>query len=164
MSSSRNISQASAQGESESLSLTEAAQFLLNECRMVLPGIQSLFGFQLIAVFNTGFHERLTVNEQHLHLVAIGLIAIAVAFIMTPAAYHRQAGARQISEGFIRICTRLLLCSMIPLAFGICIDFYLVARVLLDGPVVPYLATALFAVFVGMWFILPRVLLAPRGR
>jgi DMSO reductase anchor subunit len=149
-------------GETEPLSLTNAAQFLLNECRMVLPGIQSLFGFQLIAVFNSGFHERLTVTQQHLHLVAIGLIAIAVAFIMTPAAYHRQAGSRQISDAFITLCTRLLLWSMIPLALGICIDFYLVARVLLDAPVVPYLACALFAVFVGMWFVLPRVLLARR--
>jgi hypothetical protein len=149
-------------GETEALSLTDAAEFLLNECRMVLPGIQSLFGFQLIAVFNSGFHERLTVTQQHLHLVAIGLIAIAVALIMTPAAYHRQAGARQISDAFIALSTRVLLWSMIPLALGICIDFYLVARVLLDGPVVPYLATGLFAVFVGMWFVLPRVLLARR--
>jgi len=28
---------------------------LLEECRMVLPGIQALFGFQLIAVFNQPF-------------------------------------------------------------------------------------------------------------
>jgi hypothetical protein len=32
------------------LSLSEASSQLLNECRMVLPGIQTLLGFQLIAV------------------------------------------------------------------------------------------------------------------
>ena len=40
----------------EELTLSEAAKYLLDECRMVLPGIQALFGFQLIAVFNSAFH------------------------------------------------------------------------------------------------------------
>jgi hypothetical protein len=43
----------------EHLPLSKAAQLLLEECRMVLPGIQALFGFQLIAVFNARFAERL---------------------------------------------------------------------------------------------------------
>ncbi|MDQ2943358.1 MAG: hypothetical protein M3R21_06785 [Candidatus Dormibacteraeota bacterium] len=41
---------------------------LLNEGRMVLPGIQALFGFQLIAVFNQTFSQRLSPAEQYLHL------------------------------------------------------------------------------------------------
>jgi hypothetical protein len=145
-------------GQTEELPLDKAAEFLLNECRMVLPGIQSLFGFQLIAVFSSGFSQKLSIPEQHLHLIAVALIAIAVALIMTPAAYHRQAGAREVSETLIRISSRLLLCSMIPLALSVCIEFYLVAHVLLGGPIVPWLATALFAVFVVLWFIVPRVL------
>jgi len=39
-------------GEKEELPLRLAAEYLIEECRMVLPGIQALFGFQLIAVFN----------------------------------------------------------------------------------------------------------------
>ena len=35
---------------------------------MVLPGIQALFGFQLMAVFSPGFWERLDSSEQRLHL------------------------------------------------------------------------------------------------
>ena len=38
---------------------SEEASYLLDECRMVLPGIQALFGFQLVAVFNRTFWERL---------------------------------------------------------------------------------------------------------
>ncbi len=30
---------------------------------MVLPGIQALFGFQLMVVFNPGFREHLTLSE-----------------------------------------------------------------------------------------------------
>src|SRR5213078_3805203 len=44
----------------EVLPLSEAVTHLLEECRMVLPGIQALFGFQLIAVFNSTFRESLS--------------------------------------------------------------------------------------------------------
>jgi len=37
---------------------------------MVLPGIQALFGFQLIAVFSDGFANKLTRAEQRLHFFA----------------------------------------------------------------------------------------------
>ena len=141
----------------EELPLAKAAQYLLEECRTVLPGIQALFGFQLIAVFNPGFAQKLSPAEQHLHLVAIALIAVAVALIMTPAAYHRQTGPREVTETFIRVSTRLLLWSMVPLAVGICIEFYLVAHIVLSGILVPLLAVALLAVFVACWFVLPRV-------
>lgn len=44
----------------EKISLSEAVTHLLEECRMVLPGIQALFGFQLIVVFNPTFYEKLS--------------------------------------------------------------------------------------------------------
>ena len=141
----------------EELPLSKAAQYLLEECRTVLPGIQALFGFQLIAIFSPGFAQKLSLVEQHLHLAAIALIAVAVALIMTPAAYHRQTGPREVTETFIRISTRLLLWSMLPLAVGICVEFYLVAHIVLTGILVPLLAVALFAVFVACWFVLPRM-------
>src|SRR5829696_7509440 len=100
---------------SESLTLDQAATHLLEECRMVLPGIQALFGFQLIAVFNTTFHERLTLGEQRLHLVAILSVVIAVGLVMAPAAIHRQA-PRTVSDRFIRVSSRLVMGSMVPLA------------------------------------------------
>jgi len=142
----------------EILSLVDAAQFLLEECRMVLPGIQALFGFQLIAVFNSSFAEKLTRGEQRLHLIALGLIALAVAIIMTPAAAHRQISAQTMTRAFITAATRLLLWSMIPLALGICLDFFIVGRLILGrGPLVTVLASVLFTAFMGLWFVVPRV-------
>ena len=46
-------------GRREEISLDTAASHLIEECRMVIPGIQALFGFQLIAVFNDGFDHKL---------------------------------------------------------------------------------------------------------
>ena len=139
----------------QQLSLDKAVEYLLEECRIVLPGIQVLFGFQLATVFTIRFVQDLSVGEQRLHLLAIARVAIAIALIMTPAAYHRQAEPRHASARFIRISTRLLLASMPPLAIAICLDFYLVARLVLHSSWVAWISAALFAVFVALWFVLP---------
>jgi hypothetical protein len=140
----------------ERMPLALAVQLLLEECRMVLPGIQALFGFQLIAVFNNRFSELLTKEEQVLHVMATGLVAIAVALIMTPAAFHRQTSPQHASDAFIRISTRLVLWSMLPLAVSLCLEFYLVGRIILGGMLAPILAVVVFAVYVVLWFVLPR--------
>lgn len=124
---------------------------------MVLPGIQALFGFQLIAVFSPEFGQKLGHAEQCAHLVAIGLVAVAIATIMTPVALHRQAGARVVTSRFVRLSTRLLSWSMFPLAVSICIDFYLIAHVIIGGAIVALLAVALFGLFILLWLILPRL-------
>src|SRR5215211_2840406 len=95
--------------------LNELVSHLLDECRMVLPGVQALFGFQLIAVFNEGFDNKLTEHEQWIHLLALALVAISGALVMTPAAYHRQAEPMQVSKRFVTIASRLLLMAMITL-------------------------------------------------
>jgi predicted metal-binding membrane protein len=141
----------------EELSLSEAAKHLLDECRMVLPGIQALFGFQLIAVFSAGFSEKLSNAGQRLHWVAIALMAIAVALIMTPAAFHRQRGGRHVDETFLHVSGRLLLWSMLPLALAICLDFYLIGTVILPGSVPEISAVSLFVLFITLWFGLPRL-------
>jgi hypothetical protein len=144
--------------EKETLPLSEAVTLLLEECRMVLPGIQALFGFQLIAVFNSTFSEKLSSTEQCLHLAAIGLVAIAVALVMAPAALHRQTSPLAASQNFIKIASRLLLLSMFPLMLGISLDFYLIARLVLNDTVISLLlAMLLLSLFATLWFLLPRL-------
>ncbi len=141
----------------EELPLSKAALYLLEECRMVLPGIQALFGFQLIAVFNSTFSQKLSVVEQRMHLVALGLVAIAAALIMTPAAIHRHIGAREVTDRFIGISTRLLVISMYPLAVGISTDFYLIARIILESSQIAFiLSFLLLLTFSMLWFVFPR--------
>jgi hypothetical protein len=141
----------------QELKLSEAGQMLLDECRMILPGIQAIFGFQLIAVFNNRFKEDLGPFEQELHMLALALVALAAAIIMTPAAYHRQHEQRHISSAFIRLSSRLLLASMLPLAAGLAIDFYLIARMILGaGGHAPLVAGAVFTVLAFLWFVFPH--------
>jgi hypothetical protein len=141
----------------EELKLGDAVSALLNECRMILPGVQTLFGFQLIAVYQPPFFEMLTPREQHLHLFALGLIALSAALIMAPAAYHRQTAPRQASEGFIRLASWFLLIALVPLVLGISIDFYLVARLVrVDRALSILLAILLGLMFVVAWYVLPH--------
>ena len=140
----------------ERIPLTKAVEYLLEECRMVLPGIQALFGFQLIVVFSSTFTERLSPGEQRIHVAAIVLIVVAIALIMTPAAYHRQRGAREITESFVTLSSRLLLMAMAPLALGICLDSYLVVRVIVGRGVGAVVAAGLLSLFALSWGLLPR--------
>jgi hypothetical protein len=122
---------------------------------MVLPGLQALFGFQLIAVFNQTFWDRLTHTQQILHFVALSIVAIAIALVMTPAAYHRQAERETVSHGFVRLASRLLLWSMFPLLTGISLDFYLIALLIFKNTEVSLaLAAVLSLTFFVLWFVL----------
>jgi hypothetical protein len=139
-------------------SLEQEATFILEESRMVLPGIQALFGFQLIAVFNQGFAEKLAPFEQNLHLLAFALVAIATALIITPAAYHRQAEREQVSEYFVRLASRLLTIALLFLLAGTSLDAFLVARIVTGlAGISAAIAAALALVFFGLWFAFPRI-------
>jgi Family of unknown function (DUF6328) len=139
-------------------SLSYSVTHMLEECRMVLPGIQALFGFQLIAVFNSTFWARLDQFEQLIHYFAISLVALSVALVMTPAAYHRQTVPMTVSKRFLTISSRLLFWSMYPLMGGILLDFYLVGSLVLPGRLFSVLATfCLFCVFTVLWILLPRM-------
>jgi hypothetical protein len=144
-------------GRKEEVKLDSAASHLLEECRMVLPGIQALFGFQLIAVFNQGFDEKLSSGEQHLHFAALFLVALSAGLVMAPAAIHRQSQQRYVSERFIWLSSLLVLASMFPLALGLSIDVYLIGRVVFGAPAAGLaFAAILFAVLMILWMVLPR--------
>jgi hypothetical protein len=142
--------------QEESISLESATTYILEECRMVLPGIQALFGFQLIAVFSEGFQNNLSSGKQLLHLAAIVLVTVAIALVMAPAALHRQSQRQAVSKRFIELSSALLLAGMYPLAIGLVLDVYLITGVIagneLSGLVV---ALGLLAVFGALWLWLP---------
>ena len=141
------------------LSLAKAVSYLLEECRIVLPGIQVLFGFQLIVVFSTRFATALTPHEQRLHLLATALVAVATALdhgagrlppAERAAADQPVASARVHPACCSRACRRW--------RSRISLDFYLVARVVmgdsrrrLDG------AGCCWRCSSALWLVLPQV-------
>jgi len=143
--------------KSRPASLEEETRTVIEEARMVLPGIQAVFGFQLIAVFNNGFHS-LTPPEQLMHLSALILIMIAIALIMTPASYHRIAEKGTVSRRFVEIASRLLTLAMFPLMLGMTADLFLVTRLVLNNVALSIaIAVVLVFVFFGLWYLFPWI-------
>jgi uncharacterized membrane protein len=135
--------------------LDRAASFVLDEARIILPGIQALFGFQLIAIFNVGF-GRLSPFDQHLHLASLVLVAIAVALVMTPAAYHRRSKRAHVSGYFVDAASFLLTLALFFLMIGTAIDAYVVAYVVVEDRWLSLaIAITLFLIFGGLWFVYP---------
>jgi uncharacterized membrane protein YdcZ (DUF606 family) len=143
----------------------DALSQTLDEARMVLPGVQALFGFQLIAVFSDGFGRLLSQAEQSLHLAAIALVTIAIALVMTPAAYHRQVDPRRATPALIRLASGFVSGGMLPLAAAISIDLDLVSRVITESVwIAAAIGGAAFVLFLALWFAFPRWRKAhPRG-
>ncbi len=139
-------------------SLAEEVDHIIEESRMVLPGIQTLFGFQLIVVFNQRFAERLPSLGQVLHLAALVLVALAIGLIMAPAAYHREAERGTISRYLANYASRLIMIAMLPLLIAISIEVALVAYAVLALLWVSALCgVALALFFFGLWFVFPAL-------
>ena len=135
--------------------IEKIAQEAIEEARMVLPGIQALFGFQLMAIFNDKF-RTLSEFDQRTHFLAMLLISLSIALIMTPAAYHRQVEPGSVSKFFVGLASLLVALAMIPLdgTFP-----HLVGQVILHDRVrSAIIATALFAIFAGLWYGFPFVM------
>jgi hypothetical protein len=141
--------------EVEEESLKEEAHAAEQEARMVLPGIQAIFGFQMIAIFNNRF-EDLQLGERMAHVASLTLVALAVALIMAPAAYHRLAEKGQVSRRFIDLSTDFLAWAMVFLAAGISSELYIVSRLAIGNEWISgTIAIGACAVFTWLWFAFP---------
>ncbi len=139
----------------EKESLKEQMTRINEEARMILPGIQALFGFQSIAVFSDRF-ERLPDYAQDCHAAALALVVVAIALIMLPAAYHRLTESGRVSEHVIDISSRAICYALGPLAAGLALDISVVILMVTDQSVVSAASgIAAFVLLIGMWFAYP---------
>src|SRR5437762_4050939 len=145
-------------GPREREPLTESVSYVVEEARMLIPGVTAFLGFQLIAVFNTGFSQKLTHEEQMLHIAAMFLMIVSLLLLLTPAAYHRQAESGWASQGFVNLSSRLITAATPAFALGVTIDFYLLVRMVTENP---YVAAAVALITLAMtaflWYGIARI-------
>lgn len=103
--------------------ITEA----LTELRVILPGAQALFGFQLTAVLTESF-ARLSEVSRIVHLASLGLVAVAIVMLIAPAAYHRIAAGGNAEESVLRYAVRMMLPAVGLLALGLIGNAYVTVR------------------------------------
>jgi DMSO reductase anchor subunit len=120
--------------------------------RVVLPGAQALLGFQFATMLVEGF-DKLPASSKYVHLLSLTLIAFSVVLLMTPAAYHRIVERGHETEHFHRFTSRMLIAAMLPLALGMCGDFFVVIRKVTASAVAAIVGAALMLLFFyGLWF------------
>jgi hypothetical protein len=137
---------------------------MLTEARVVLPGVQALFGFQLAIVLTQSF-EQLPRASIIMHSASLFLSAIAVVLLMAPAAYHRIVYAGEDSDDMHRVGSALVTAATVPLALGLAGDVYVVITKIAASPVAGVAAGGLALVFlVGLWHVYPLLAASLRTR
>lgn len=139
-------------------SLSTKVEQVLTEARVIIPGAQALFGFQFIAMLTTAFDELPHLSKT-VHAIALGLVAMNVILLMTPAALHRLAFGGADCASFLRVASALVVAAPFFLAAGLAAESYVILRKLTDSDMVAVTyAAASFAVLIGFWYALPMLL------
>ncbi len=138
------------------LELKDMLRNVLEEARMVLPGIQALFGFQLISVFNDTF-QKLSACDKYVHFAALLLTIFSIGALMGPASYHRQVERHSVSKQFIDYSSLLLCIGIFPLALSIALDTYVVSHMMtqLLWPAI-VAASLAFITLMIFWYFIPQ--------
>src|ERR1700756_4121765 len=130
---------------------------MLTEARVILPGAQALFGFQLAIVFTRSFAD-LPVVSMIMHATTLVLVTLTVVLLMAPAAYHRIVYAGEASADMYRVGSALVTSATIPLALGLVGDTYVVmTKITASAGAATVAAGAVFILLIGLWHAYPLV-------
>jgi hypothetical protein len=128
---------------------------IIEEARCILPGLQAVFGFQTIAVFNERFND-LALYAQACHMAGLALMVIAMALLMTPAVYYRAQHGEATSH-MVKVSRKAIRLALIPLAVGLSLDMLTVVSLATDLLSISIAAAvASLLLFVGLWYLIPR--------
>jgi amino acid transporter len=135
---------------------------LLNELRVVLPGVTVLLAFLLAVPFAKGW-PRVTAFQRDVFVVAFLSTAVAVALLTAPSSYHRLRFRQGNKERMVRVGNRLAIAGIAASAVSLEAVVLLVTDFVLSRGIAIAAAAALFAVVAVLWYGLP-LLAAARDR
>jgi hypothetical protein len=132
--------------------LSDKIDHVLTECRVVLPGVQTLLGFQFATILMEKF-QTLPASSRQVHVASLTFIGLAMVFLMMPAAYHRIVEEGEETERFHRFASVMILTALVPLALGVSGDLFVITRLLTQSvPASLAAAAAATVVFMSCWF------------
>jgi amino acid transporter len=135
---------------------------LLNELRIVLPGVTVLLAFLLAVPFAKGW-PKTTAFQRDVFVVAFLAAALSVALLAAPSSYHRLRFRHGNKERMVRVGGRLAIAGIAAFAVSLeAVVLLVMDFVLSRGPAI-VAAAALFAVVGVLWYGLP-LLAALRDR
>jgi hypothetical protein len=126
---------------------------LLDEVRVILPGVEILFGFLIILPFE--FSDELTGLERLLYLGAFLSVSAGLALLVAPTTYHRLRFREADKERMVFLANRLVTAATVFVALGIGLAVYLVVETIVGGVPAAVIAAVNAAWFTWFWFGLP---------
>ena len=124
---------------------------LLNELRVVLPGVTVLLAFLLAVPFANGW-SRVTEFQRDVFVVAFLATAVSVAILTAPSSYHRLRFRQGNKEHLVRVGNRLTIAGIAASAVSLEAVVLLVMDAVLSLAAAIAAAVALFAVIASLWY------------
>ena len=106
------------------MQLPKLVKTALDETRMLVLGAQILLGFELSGIFRDGF-ETLPMHARYLDGIALLLMIITVAFLVTPESYHQIVEVGADTGRFRRLISRMAGFSLLPFALSLGIALFI---------------------------------------
>lgn len=125
---------------------------LLQELRVMLPGVEVLFAFLLTAVFAERFQELDQLGVV-MFFASLSTAAVTVLLLLVPAALHRLADVARTER--IRIATRFQIIGSVTLGVSMCLALFVVVRFIFDTAAAVWLVAGVAVVWVGLWYLFP---------
>jgi adenosylcobinamide amidohydrolase len=128
----------------------------LDEIRVVLPGVQILFGFLLAAPFSS--HFEMVIGRAHKAYVLCFLTTAAASiFLIAPSVYHRLHWRRDVrdKEQMLGTCNLLAIIGGLLLAIAMASAVYVVTSVVTSGWFTNLMSAATTLLIAILWFGLP---------
>jgi hypothetical protein len=132
---------------------------LMQELRIVLPGVQVLVAFLLTVPFAQGF-ANIDDFDRALFGAALLTAILSVVAFMTPTAMHRF-GDRTARGERLQISIVTTRIGLLLLGVALTLSLAVVSRYLYDGYVTVLLVTVVVVAVVALWIVTP---LATRRR
>lgn len=104
---------------------------IIEEARVILPGLQAVFGFQTVAVFSDRF-THLKEYAMVCHLIGLASIVVAMVMLMTPAVYYR-ARHGDATLRMVSVSRKSIRAALIPVSLGCSLDMLTVMSLATDG-------------------------------
>jgi len=133
--------------------LRERYQELLQELRVILPGVQVLFAFLLTTPFASRFADLDDV-ERTGYAITLAATLLSMIILQTPVAYHRLTDRRN-RRSRVQMAIRFKLAGLAVLALAVSVAGFVVVRFVF-GPVQGVLMGAGSAVALALlWLVFP---------
>ena len=127
---------------------------LLNELRVVLPGVTVLFAFLLAVPFAKGW-PKVTPFERDVFIVAVIATAVAIAFLTAPSSYHRLRFRHGHKDQLVRSGNALAIVGIAAFAIALEAVVLLVVSYVLSRGAGIVAAAAIGSIVLTLWYGLP---------